>query len=75
MEISASLRMDEPDLSCEIGYVLGKKYWGRGIMTEALKAVLDFLFYPKQDFKKSEHDMPVSIQLLVVSWRRLECPI
>ena len=30
--------------SCEIGYVLGKAYWGRGIMTEALKTVLDFCF-------------------------------
>ena len=34
--------IDENDSSCEIGYVLGKKYWGHGIMTEALKAVLDF---------------------------------
>ena len=34
----------EEDLSCEIGYVLGKNYWGRGVMTEALKAVLDFCF-------------------------------
>ena len=36
--------IDENDSSCEIGYVLGKKYWGHGIMTEALKAVLDFCF-------------------------------
>ncbi|KXT87760.1 GNAT family N-acetyltransferase [Streptococcus oralis] len=36
------VEMDEIDSSCEIGYVLGKSYWGRGIMTEALKAVLDF---------------------------------
>ena len=28
--------------SCEIGYVLGKAYWGYGMMTEALKAILDF---------------------------------
>ena len=34
----------EEDLSCEIGYILGKNYWGRGTMTEALKAVLDFCF-------------------------------
>ena len=31
--------IDENDSSCEIGYVLGKAYWGRGIMTEALKTV------------------------------------
>jgi len=29
---------------CEIGYCIGKKYWNRGIVTEALKAVLEFLF-------------------------------
>ena len=28
---------------CEVGYILGKKFWGQGIMTEALKAVLHFL--------------------------------
>ena len=36
--------IDENDSSCEIGYVLGQAYWGYGIMTEALKAVLDFCF-------------------------------
>lgn len=28
----------------EIGYVLSKAYWGRGIMPEAVKAVIDYLF-------------------------------
>lgn len=28
----------------EIGYALSQKYWNRGIMTEALRAVLDFGF-------------------------------
>ena len=27
-----------------IGYCIGKKWWHRGIMTEALQAVMDFLF-------------------------------
>ena len=38
------VEMNEKDSSCEIGYILGKNYWGRGMMTEALKAVLDFCF-------------------------------
>ncbi len=28
----------------EIGYCIGRKYWGRGIVTEALRRVMDFLF-------------------------------
>ena len=38
------VEIHEEDSSCEIGYILGKAYWGRGIMTEALKAVLYFCF-------------------------------
>ena len=34
----------DENLCCEIGYCLGKAYWNKGITTEALIAVLDFLF-------------------------------
>lgn len=34
---------DQESQSCELGYILGKKFWGRGFMTEAVIAVLDFL--------------------------------
>ena len=34
--------VDEENSSCEVGYILGMDYWGRGIMTEALKAVLSY---------------------------------
>ena len=34
------------DLSIvHIGYCLGQRWWHRGIMSEALKAVIDFFFY------------------------------
>ena len=31
-------------LGREIGYVLGKPYWGRGLMVEAVRAVIDYCF-------------------------------
>lgn len=34
---------DQKSESCELSYILGKKFWGKGFMTEALTAVLDFL--------------------------------
>ncbi len=30
---------------CEVGYCMGKKYWNKGIMTEALKCVIKYLFF------------------------------
>ncbi|MBQ8135770.1 MAG: GNAT family N-acetyltransferase [Clostridia bacterium] len=34
----------DDDKTAEIGYVLSKKYWGKGYVTEAYKAVIDELF-------------------------------
>lgn len=34
----------EDSYNCEIGYCLSSKYWNTGITSEALKAVIDFLF-------------------------------
>lgn len=31
-------------LGCEIGYVLSKDYWGQGLMPEAVKKVIQYLF-------------------------------
>ena len=39
------VKIDEDDSSCEIGYVLGKVYWGHGMMTEGLESCLGLLFY------------------------------
>ncbi len=44
----------------EIGYVLGKKYWNKGYMTEALKMFSDFLFsegFPKITIKAEKRNI------------------
>ncbi|MBQ8831131.1 MAG: GNAT family N-acetyltransferase [Oscillospiraceae bacterium] len=38
------VRQSERDELAELGYCLGHGYWEKGIMTEAAKAVIDFLF-------------------------------
>lgn len=38
------VRCSEKDAWAEIGYVIGRAQWGQGLMTEALDAVLRFLF-------------------------------
>ena len=38
------VKMFENEECCEIGYVLSQKFWNKGIMTEALYAVLGYLF-------------------------------
>ncbi|OPJ62847.1 GNAT family N-acetyltransferase [Clostridium oryzae] len=36
--------VDYSNDSCEIGYCIGKRFWNKGIATEALRAVLSFAF-------------------------------
>ena len=38
------LRFDESDSSCSFAYMLARDFWGKGYGTEALTAILDFLF-------------------------------
>ena len=38
------VELSERSERAELGYSLGRAYWGRGIMTEAASAVIDFLF-------------------------------
>ena len=35
---------DEQNCSYQLGYCIGRDYWGKGIMTEVLKAIVDYLF-------------------------------
>lgn len=40
----AAVSVDDSVMKAEIGYCLGRKFWHRGIMSEALKAVIDYMF-------------------------------
>ncbi|MGI6238410.1 MAG: GNAT family N-acetyltransferase [Christensenellales bacterium] len=39
-----AVKVDTANESCEIGYCMGSKWWGKGIMTEALRGVIGYLF-------------------------------
>ena len=49
------LRFDEQENSCSFAYMLGEDFWGKGYGTEALTAVLDFLF-SKMEMLRVEAD-------------------
>ena len=53
----AAVNLDENTNSAEIGYCLSRAYWGRGMMPEALRAVMDYLF-DEADFNRltARHD-------------------
>ena len=36
--------VNENDLTGDVGYCIGKQYWGQGIVSEAFEAVLEFAF-------------------------------
>jgi len=37
-------KLDAPSARAEVGYVLGRSHWGRGLMAEALQAAIDTAF-------------------------------
>ena len=49
------LRFDEESSTCSFAYMLSRDFWGKGYGTEALYAVLDFLF-EKMDMERVEAD-------------------
>ena len=38
------VRLDERTDAAELGYCLSRSFWGRGVMPEALRSVIDYLF-------------------------------
>ncbi len=46
-------RIDEPNATAEAGYVLNPDYWGKGLATEALRAVIA-LGFEKRGFNRIE---------------------
>ncbi|HAS74481.1 MAG TPA: N-acetyltransferase [Clostridiales bacterium UBA8960] len=38
------VQYEKENSACEIGYCIGSKFWNKGIATEALQMVIDFLF-------------------------------
>lgn len=40
----SAINRDEHNQSCEIGYCIGYDFWNQGITSEALSAVIDYLF-------------------------------
>ncbi|MBO4872108.1 MAG: GNAT family N-acetyltransferase [Lachnospiraceae bacterium] len=40
----SAVKVDDGIAKAEIGYCMGKEWWHRGIMSEALRAVIDFFF-------------------------------
>ena len=53
----AVVNIHESVEEAELGYCIGRAYWGKGIMPEAVKAVIDFLF-DKVGFRRvmAKHD-------------------
>jgi len=39
---NSSMHPDDKEQSVELGYELGKAWWNQGLMTEAVRAVIDF---------------------------------
>ena len=49
---------DSESFGCEIGYVLSKSCWGKGYMTEAVRAVLQYCFHElRMDWVTCAHFM------------------
>ena len=64
--IGFAIQDDVNRLSAEIGYWLGEEFWGKGIMTEAVRAVTDLAF---SNFQLCR------IYASVFEWNRASCRV
>lgn len=49
---------NEREESCEVGYCIGREFWGRELVPEALRAVMHYLFYEVGFFSiVAKHDV------------------
>ena len=53
---STLFRLDDQSRRAEIGYILNRRYWGKGLAVEALTALLDFAF-EKMNLHRIEVDI------------------
>ena len=44
---ASTSNLNIPSDQCEVGYWIGRPYWGKGICTEALRKVIDYCFNVK----------------------------
>lgn len=47
-----NLRLDVDNHACELGYSVARKHWGKGLATEAARAVIDEAFQTLADLNK-----------------------
>ena len=60
---------------CEIGYCYGENYWGKGYATEALKAVIKYLFEECEAsvvYAEFMHNNPASGEVMKKSGMKYE---
>jgi ribosomal-protein-alanine N-acetyltransferase len=47
-----NLRLDSDNNACEVGYSVAREHWGKGLATEAARAVIDAAFQSLSDLNK-----------------------